>query len=139
MTVRVICSCGRALRVADRYIGRRVRCPLCSDVVNVDAERGERIYACPDGHHFKAPADSDGLCVACPTCRQRVRLPRSRSAVSVPATGAIHTVAKPVFPDAGVLARGNIPERLWPIAFLVCGAVLLLVSVAWYVRVAELG
>lgn len=37
MTVRVSCSCGRALNLADNLRGMRVRCPECSAVLSVPA------------------------------------------------------------------------------------------------------
>ena len=129
MAVRVTCSSGHTLRVADRHIGERVRCPLCQETVTVDRSVAvQRTYACPAGHRFRAPADGEGRCVACPTCRQRVRLPGSKARTAGP-TETVHTVARPISLPAAA-------ERLLPTAMLIGTAVVTLVGIAWYVRAA---
>jgi len=129
MAVRVTCSSGHSLRVAERHIGERVRCPLCRETLTVEPSAArQRTFACPDGHRFRAPVDGAGRCVACPTCRQRVRLPGSRTRTAA-AGETLHTVARPVSVPAAT-------ERLLPTAMLIGTAVVTLVGIAWYVRSA---
>ncbi len=129
MAVRVTCSSGHSLRVADRHIGERVRCPLCREALSVERSLvSEQTYACPAGHRFRAPSGGAGRCVACPTCRQRVRLPGSRTRTAA-LGGTVHTVARPVSLPAAT-------ERLLPTAMLIGTAVVTLVGIAWYVRSA---
>jgi hypothetical protein len=35
MPIPLTCTCGRALRVKDEFVGRKVRCPACMDVLIV--------------------------------------------------------------------------------------------------------
>lgn len=131
MAVRIKCNCGRSLRVADRYIGDRVRCPLCREVLTVEApSQTLATYACSHGHRFKAPAGG-GCAVACPTCGQRVRIPIPKTATVCSSTDdaddIVRVAAKPVFPDTAA-------EKLLPIALLVGTAVATLIGIAWYVQ-----
>ena len=35
MAIALSCSCGKSLQVKDEFVGQRVRCPACSDVLTV--------------------------------------------------------------------------------------------------------
>ena len=132
MAVRITCISGHALRVPDRHMGDRVRCPLCRDVVVVNrAAATPQIYACPSGHRFRVPVGVSGNCVACPTCERPVRVPVGSNISPAATDGVVRTAAKPVIRDVA-------GERLLPVAMLVGTAVATLIGIAWYARSAGL-
>jgi hypothetical protein len=49
MAVKLTCSCGRRLRVADGFAGRVVRCPKCSASVTVPVEDKSPFEAVDEG------------------------------------------------------------------------------------------
>jgi hypothetical protein len=42
MPISVICPCGKKLRLADDKAGKRVRCPACNDVLDVEECREDK-------------------------------------------------------------------------------------------------
>ena len=59
MAIEVACTCGKRLRVSDEQAGRKVRCPVCQDMVRVPGEKAEE----PDAGYAVETVRK------CPSCR----------------------------------------------------------------------
>lgn len=86
MPISVTCGCGKALALAEKFAGQRVKCPGCGKPLDVPrpatadpAAAGGIAAVCACGKSWNVPARLAGKKVKCPGCG---------SAVSVPATSA---------------------------------------------------
>ena len=97
--IHVACSCGKAIKVPQRYAGRSGRCPHCKAKVRIPGESspaapvkagsdgakaasrrvGERCirFVCACGYRIKAPAKYAGRWGTCPGCKARIKVPEA--------------------------------------------------------------
>jgi hypothetical protein len=113
MPVLISCRCGKQLRVADEYVGRRVQCPGCGEA-QVVAAPGPRsapaapapaatapvpariIFHCVCGKQLQAKSEFAGRSTRCPNCGAPVQVPAGAAADTANRVQA----ARPAFPTA---------------------------------------
>src|SRR5262249_20148630 len=87
------CECGKQLKVADEYIGKRVKCPGCQQVHTVKGQDeteadqptkseqpqkpGMVRFNCECGKQMQAKAEYAGRTTKCPACGEPVLIPGS--------------------------------------------------------------
>lgn len=142
--IRVTCPQGHRLVVRDEHADRKVRCPKCQVVMQPSAIREAtaapdaqqshsptRIFACPEGHRFRAREESLGRKVRCPRCRIAVRLPAAEPNPYSPPPEPVRPAAAELPP---VPARVERQERVWPLFLIVGGAAATLLGIALWLR-----
>lgn len=95
MPIPVRCACGKSVAAPDKYAGQTVKCPGCGAPLAIPAAgagataaaaapaAGAAIYVtCECGRKIAAQADLAGKSTTCPTCRQMVKIPVPKAAVS---------------------------------------------------------
>ncbi len=108
MPIRVKCACGKQFGAAEKYAGKKVKCPACSQPVvipvpntlasakvpsdgNAKASTPVKIAVkCACGQVVSAKASLAGKTVKCPGCKKPLKLPpaQRKSPPGVPSTPA---------------------------------------------------
>ncbi len=126
MSVLAKCSCGKKFQVPADLVGKKFRCPGCSEAVAIqersDANEMQIPVVCECGKAFHARANLAGQTVGCPTCGQPIHIPVSRSssvatrppqsAGSVPDGGASVAGMQPT--KVSFPSTLNTPVQSWP-------------------------
>ena len=74
MPIKITCQeCGKALRVADDYAGRRAKCPACGAVIPIPAAGRARTR--PAAHRAASPPTAAGEAPQKPRQAQKRSLP----------------------------------------------------------------
>lgn len=80
MAIPITCQCGKALKVPDTAAGRVVKCPACSQNINVPAVGGGKpqpASAAPAPNRMNELFDEEGfsqhVAAVCPACRQEMQ------------------------------------------------------------------
>ena len=93
MPVQFSCSCGQLLRVADRYVGQRVRCPSCQQTLQVKPAPGRAANGSPTPVEVqRTAARSSPRTISAPTAR--VATVPGAVATRPPSTPASRTVPR---------------------------------------------
>jgi len=93
MSIRVTCSCGKQFGAAEKYAGKQVKCPACSQPVVIpvaNTQAGAKVPSagnakaslpakmavkCVCGHVVSVKAGLAGKTVKCPGCEQPLKIP----------------------------------------------------------------
>lgn len=118
MPIPTRCSCGAQFAAPDKLAGRRVKCPRCSEPVQVPSAAGEDSGArggvssvsaigikCACGKSLKVPAKLAGKTVKCPGCGSALPVPRP---VRTPATAGAASESSADDGVAGLLDEADL-------------------------------
>lgn len=111
MSIVVTCQCGKKLAAPPSLAGRRVKCPVCGQAVQVP-QAGKPASAAP-----AAKATGDKIVVAC-ACGQRFAAESRLAGQQLPCpvcgrTLLVQPAAAPAAPAAGPLGGGPLDDPLW--------------------------
>lgn len=83
--IRFACSnCSHLISVAQKYSGRKGKCPKCGNAVTVPDESTIIKFACAScGHKIRVPERQAGKRGACPECKNPVIVPAPRKGPSI--------------------------------------------------------
>lgn len=103
MPIDVKCQCGKQMRVADKYLGKRMKCPECNNPVLIEPAKTAKkpaaasppggssaapkliAFSCSCGRKMQVKPEYAGRGVKCPGCGKGVRVPGGAPATKPPA------------------------------------------------------
>ncbi len=80
MPIRLVCVCGRAMALPEKYTGQHVQCPECQAMLRIPtAEEDLSLirWFCSCGQRLKARPRTGGRKARCPKCSAEVSVPFS--------------------------------------------------------------
>ena len=88
MPIPVTCKCGKSFAAPDKYAGKSVKCPGCSELLEIPAAKPKArpgaaspgiTVTCPCGKRLTAKPEWAGKTIKCPACEKPIRIGAAKS------------------------------------------------------------